>query len=71
MEKTFRFKNLCCANCAAKMENKIKKLPNVQDAVINFMTQKLILTADEAEMDSAAAQARAICKKIEPECELL
>ena len=71
MEKTFRFKNLCCANCAAKMETKIKKLPNVQNAVINFMTQKLILTADEAEMDSAAAQARAICKKIEPACELL
>lgn len=71
MEKTYQIKGLCCANCAAKMENKIKKLPGVEAANINFMTRKLRITAREADMEAVAAQAKAICEKIEPDCEVL
>ena len=39
MKKTFKLIDLDCANCAAKMETAIKKLPGVTDACVSFMTQ--------------------------------
>ena len=41
-----------CANCAAKMESAVKKLDGVTDAAISFMSQRLILEADEDRFDS-------------------
>jgi copper chaperone CopZ len=41
MKKRFMIEELCCANCAAKMEAEIRKLDGVQSANINFLTQKL------------------------------
>ena len=65
MTKTFTLENLCCANCAAKIERKIAKLPEVDDVNIAFMTQKMTLEAEESKMDSAIAQAKEIIGKIE------
>ncbi|MDY4818354.1 MAG: cation transporter, partial [Lachnospiraceae bacterium] len=45
MRKTFKLEDLDCANCAAKMEEAIKKLPGVKRVSVNFMTQKMILDA--------------------------
>ena len=48
MKRNFRLVGLDCANCAAKMERKINAIDGVKEAVVNFMTTKLILeTADE------------------------
>lgn len=41
--------NLGCANCAAKMERKIKDLPGVKYAAITFATKQLRLAADYQE----------------------
>ena len=41
MKKKFKLTNLDCANCAAKMENAIKKIDGVRDANVSFMTQKM------------------------------
>ena len=41
MKKKFKMEELDCANCAAKMEAAIRKIPGVRDASMNFMTQKL------------------------------
>ena len=49
MRKTFELEDLDCANCAAKMEEAIKKLPGVKRVSVNFMTQKMILEAEETE----------------------
>jgi len=68
MKKSFKINNLDCANCAAKMENAIKKIKGVNDASVSFMTQKLILDADDDKYDDVLNQASAICKKIEPDC---
>jgi copper chaperone CopZ len=46
MKKTFKLENLGCANCAAKMEDKIRKLKGVKEVSINFITPKLILEAE-------------------------
>ena len=48
MKKTYQIE-VDCANCANLMEEATKKTEGVQDAVVNFMTQKLIVEfADNA-----------------------
>ena len=47
MKKKFKLQDLDCANCAAKMEESIKKIDGVNDAVVSFMTQKMTVDADE------------------------
>ena len=39
MKKKFKCE-IDCANCAAKMEEKIKKIDGIEDASVNFMMQK-------------------------------
>lgn len=68
MKKRFKLVNLDCANCAAKMEDAIKKLDGVNDASVSFMTQKLTLDADDARFDEILEQAVKVCKKVEPDC---
>lgn len=71
MKKKFNLENLECAHCAAKMEEAIKNIEGVQDATINFMTSKLMVEADDARFNEIMKQAKAACKKIEPDCEIL
>lgn len=70
MQKKFDLIDLDCANCAAKMEAAIKKIDGVQNASVNFMTQKLTLEADDARFDEIVQEAAKICKKIEPDCRI-
>ena len=71
MKKRFLIEDLCCANCAAKMENAIRKLDGVQSANINFLTQKLTLEAEEENFSRLLDEAERIIKKIEPDCVLV
>ena len=71
MKKTFKMIDLDCANCAAKMEAAIKKIDGVQDAAVSFMTQKLTIQADDARFDAVVQEAVKICKKVEPDCEIV
>ena len=66
MKKVFKIE-VDCANCAAKVENAIKKIDGVNDCTINFMTQKMILDADDARFDEIAKEALKVGKKIEPD----
>lgn len=68
MTKTFKLQNLGCANCAAKMERAIKKMPDVNDAKVNFIYAKLTLDADDARFDEIVDQAQAAITRIEPYC---
>lgn len=71
MRKTFKLQDLDCANCGAKMEAAIKKVDGVNDATVSFMTQKLTLDADDARFDAILDECARICKKIEPDCEIV
>ena len=71
MKKKFKMQDLDCANCAAKMEEAIKKIEGVEDASVSFMMQKLTIEADEARMDEIMEQVVAVCKKVEPDCKIL
>ena len=71
MKKRYLIEDLCCANCAAKMEENIQKIEGVNSANVNFLTQKLTLDADEARLDAILDEAERIIKKIEPACVLV
>ena len=68
MKKRFKLTDLDCANCAAKMEDAIKKIDGVNDAAVSFMTQKLTIDADDARFDEIMAQVVKACKRVEPDC---
>ena len=71
MKKKFKLENLDCANCAAKMEDAIKKLPGVNDASVSFLTQKLTLDSDDERFEEILDQAVKLCRKVEPDCKIL
>ena len=71
MKKTFKLIDLDCANCAAKMEAAIKKLPGVNDASVSFLTQKMTIDAEDDKFDEIVKQAVKVCKKVEPDCEVV
>ena len=62
--------NLGCANCAAKMEDKIKDLDGVNSVSVNFITTKMVLDAEDDKFDSVLNQAKDIIKSIEPYVEV-
>lgn len=68
MKKHYKLIDLDCANCAAKMEAAINKIPGVHSATVSFMTQKLTIDADDARFDEIMQEAVRACKKIEPDC---
>ena len=68
MKKRYNLRDLDCANCAAKMENAIRRIDGVRDASVSFLTQKLTLEADEGRFDAILRDAVAVCRKIEPDC---
>lgn len=63
MKKTYKIE-VDCINCAGKMEQTAQKTAGVKSAVVNFMTQKLIVEFEEG-ADAAATmeQVRKACKK--------
>ena len=70
MNKTYRIE-VDCANCANLMEEATKKTPGVASAVVNFMTQKMIVEFEEGQDVKAVMQeVLKACKKVEPDCEI-
>lgn len=68
MKKVFKLEDLDCAHCAQKMEDGIRKLDGVINVQVNFLSQKLTLEAADGEFDTILKKAKAIIKKIEPDC---
>lgn len=71
MKKTFKLIDLDCANCAAKMEDAIKKIDGVTNASVSFMTQKMTIEADDSRFDDVVKEAVKACKRVEPDCEIV
>ena len=71
MKKKFKLQDLDCANCAAKMEESIKKIDGVNDAVVSFMTQKMTVDAEDERFDEIMDEVVRVCAKVEPDCQIL
>lgn len=65
MKKVFRLVGLDCANCAAKMERKIKNVDNVNEVVVNFMTSKITMDIDDLNIEDTIKKVEQVIKKID------
>lgn len=70
MKKTYKI-DVDCANCANKMEVAANGTPGVKQAVVNFMTLKMIVEFEEgADPKTVMPAVLASCKKVEDDCEI-
>lgn len=67
----YEIKNLGCANCAMKMEAKIKDLDGVDDAVVNFSTSKLHLKSKRDKDKELLKEVDGIISSIEADASLV
>ncbi len=70
MKVKLRLKDLCCANCAAKIEDKMSKVDGVESVTVNFLTEKMILELAEDKLDEILNKAEKIVHKIEPDVKI-
>ncbi|MBO5912548.1 MAG: cation transporter [Clostridia bacterium] len=71
MKKVFRIEELDCAHCAQRVEDGIRKLDGVINVQVNFLSQKLVLEVEDSQFDEVLAKAKAVAKKVEPDCEII
>ena len=70
MKKTYAIE-VDCANCANLMEEAAGKTEGVTSAVVNFMTQKMIVEfAEDTDPKQVMKKVLKACKKVEPDCEI-
>ena len=67
MTKTFLLEDLDCANCARKMEDAIRQIDGVTEIHVNFLTQKMVLTAEDARFDKILKEAVRCISRVEPD----
>lgn len=69
MKKKFKCE-VDCAACAAKIEDAIRKVNGVNDASVNFLTQKVMIDADDDKFDDVVRQAVRAAKHVEADAEI-
>ena len=68
MKKRFNLTDLDCAKCARQMEDAIKKIEGVNDANVSFLTQRMMVDADDSRFDAIMQEVVKVCKRVEPDC---
>ena len=68
LKKVYLVNNLDCAHCAAKIEEKIGKLPQVQEVSLTFATKQLRITAEDP--DGLLPEILKIAKSVEHDVEI-
>ena len=70
MKKTYKIE-VDCANCANKMEEAAQKTQGVKNAVVNFMTLKMIVDFEDG-VDPKEVMNEVVknCKIVEDDCEI-
>lgn len=71
MKKKFKLDEVDCANCAAKMEDAIRKIDGIKEVSVNFMTQKMTLEAEDESFEAILDEACKAIAKVEPDCEVI
>ena len=66
----FTLKDLDCANCANKIQNKLAENKNYKDVVVNFNTLRLSFESD-LEYDEVKENIVKVISELEPEVEVL
>ena len=63
----FDIKGIDCANCAAKLETKIKEIAGISNVVLNYMNETLVYDCDQDRAKEMEEAVRAVAAKEEPE----
>ena len=71
MKKVFKLQDLDCANCARKMEEAIARIDGVEAVSVNFLTQKLTLSAAPGRFDEVLNHVKKTMRKVEPDCQIV
>ena len=71
MKKNFKLDGLDCANCAARIEKKVKSLDGVKDATVSFFAQKLVLEADDDKFDAIVKEVAELVHRVDPDCTMV
>ena len=71
MKQRFKRVDLDCAKCAAKMEDASRQVDGVKDATVSFVMQKMTVEADDARFDDIMEEIVKVCKRVEPDCEIV
>lgn len=67
MKQSYDVKGLHCANCALRLEKAVNKIDGVEEAVVSFATQKLVIDAPEDKLEGILDQAQAKATKLDPD----
>ena len=67
MKKSFRIKGIDCENCAAHIEEKIKKVKGVDSASISFFTENMVIECSEENLGEVMKNIQKIVKREEPD----
>ncbi|MDC7287638.1 cation transporter [Blautia schinkii] len=67
MKKTIKLIDLDCAHCAAKIEEAVKKIDGVKSCSVNFLSQKMVLEAEDEDFPQVRKEAEKLIRKIEPD----
>lgn len=67
MKYVYKVENLCCAHCAAKIEEEISKIEGVEKVNVNYLSEKIKITSD-IDNDELFEKVKSIALKIEPDC---
>ena len=65
MEQTYVLKNLCCANCAAKISDRVSKLEGIETADFTLATQQFKVTGVINDVSVLGQQIQDICDVVE------
>lgn len=65
MEQTYVLKNLCCANCAAKISDRVSKLEGIETADFTLATQQFKVTGVINDVSVLDQQIQDICDVVE------
>lgn len=71
MRKSFKLEDLCCANCASKIENGVAALDGVESASVNLLSQKMVVEIDESKSQDLFNSIKKIVKKYEPDIDVI
>ena len=67
MKMKFKLKGLDCANCAAELERRIKKLEGIESVSISFMTERMELEFDDTKKEEIIKNIKKTMKDEEPD----
>ena len=70
MKKIYILEDLDCANCAAKIEEAVKKIEGVTECSVSFVTEKMIVEIEDGKEKEVEKEIKKVVKKIEPDTTL-